>query len=304
MSIIGITGGTGFVGKHLSNLLISQGHELIIFTRNPSSKKDQRQISYANWNLEERKCDVAALQQLDVMVHLAGEGIADKRWTTERKQQIVDSRVKGTQFLSQQLIEHAPHCHTFIAASATGFYGPDNGGKSFTEDALPYSDFLGDTCAQWEAATMKNAGKIRTVILRFGIVLGKECGAFPAFAKPMYMGVMPILGSGKQIVSWIHVDDLAAMIYNTITHTSIVGIYNAVAPYPVSHKQLMHTIAHIMGGWKLPISVPAILLKIVIGEMSIEVLKSCTVSAQKMLDTGFTFQYDKIDKAVTAILAQ
>jgi uncharacterized protein len=305
MNVIGITGGTGFVGKHLADLLLGKGYEVIIFTRSAHKSSRKENLSYAQWDAQNGLCDIDALQKLDAAINLAGAGIADKRWTGSRKQEIRDSRVKGTDFLVEQLQKHAPNCKTFIAASATGFYGPDHAGAiPFTEDAPHSNDFLGNTCSEWEAASQKAAAFARTVILRFGIVLGKESGAFPKLAQPLSFGIMPILGSGRQMVSWIEIHDLARLIVYMLEQGNLSGIYNAVAQNPVTHLQLMKTIAYVKGGIKIPAPAPAFLLKLILGEMSEEVLKSSTVSAQKTTETGFQFNHEDILTTVMAICLQ
>ena len=286
MKTIGIVGGTGFVGTYLSDMLVAKGYQIIIFTRN-TSQRPKEGVKYAHWDPYKQLCDEAAISQLDAAVHLAGAGVADQRWTDARKKEIVDSRVKSTDFLLSQLTKNAPRCNTFVAASATGFYGPYTDGQApFTESAPAHHDFLGETCRQWEEASNKAAGHIRTTILRIGIVLGAESGAFREFVKPMKFGIAPILGGGRQMVSWIEVTDLARLFVYALEHTTISGIYNAVAPQPVTHKVLMQTIAGIMGGVRIPVPAPALVLKIMLGELSIEVLKSCNVSDNKILYAG------------------
>lgn len=303
MSTIGITGGTGFVGTYITRLLAQQGHNVVIFTRNPQDHTPQANIEYAGWNPSESFCDTAALARLDGIIHLAGAGVADKRWTDARKKEIVDSRVGATNFLIAQLKSHAPRCKTFVAASAIGFYGPDrSGAKQFTEDTAPYTDFLATTCRQWEAASLQATTFARTCIIRIGIVLGAESGAFPEFVKPMKFGIKPYLGGGRQVTSWIQVEDLARLFVYAAENSNMAGIYNGVSPHPVSQAALMDAIARHMGGIRIPAPVPAFVLKIMLGEMSIEVLKSCTVSAAKTLSSGFRFNYPAIDKAVEAIL--
>lgn len=304
MTTVGITGGTGFVGGHLTRLLVSKGYKVVIFTRDAKNKRGDANVSYARWDADQQACDADALQKLDAMVHLAGAGVADKRLTESRKKEIVDSRVKATNFLLEQMKTHAKKCTAFIAASATGFYGADApGGAPFTEDAKPCGDFLGETCRQWEAATGKAAASMRTCILRIGIVLGNEGGAFPQFVQPMAFGALPILGSGKQIVSWIAVTDLAGLIVYALENNQMSGIYNAVAPAPVSHKALMQTISRIKGGFRIQAHVPAFILKIALGELSEEVLKSCNVSASKTLSAGYRYQYPDLESTVKALLS-
>ena len=303
MKTIGIIGGTGFVGTYITNLLAARGYSIIIFTRNVNRRNPNQLISYAEWDAVSRKCDTQAISKLDAAVHLAGAGVADKRWTIDRKKEILDSRVNSTEFLHSQLSSFAPQCKIFIAASATGFYGPSQHGQpAFTEIASPCNDFLGTTCRLWEESSLRFSDHYRTVVLRIGIVLGKESGAFPEFIKPIKWGIMPVLGSGDQVVSWIEVSDLAGILLYALENEKMSGIYNAVAPQPVTHRALMQASASVMGGIRIPVPVPAWLLKIMLGELSIEVLKSCNVSAQKITDAGFTFRYSDIHTAVKNII--
>ncbi len=305
MKTIGIIGGSGFTGKYITELLVKNGYSVIIFTRSTKGIPNTTQVMYAQWDWVTGTGDVEALKRLDVAIHLAGAGIAEKRWTTQRKKEILDSRVNSTNFLLEQLKLHAPDCKTFIAASATGFYGPDNPGNSaFTEDASPATDFLGNTCRDWENASKRGATFMRTAVLRFGIVLGKEGGAFPELAGPMKFGIMPILGNGKQVVSWISVEDIAGIVLFAIEHEGVSGIYNTVAPNPATHKQLMQTISRLRKGFAIPAPVPAFVLKIMLGELSIELLKSCNVSAKKIQDAGYKFAHPEISGAIGSILAK
>lgn len=305
MQTIGITGGTGFVGHHLTELLKNQGFKVIIFTRDMHKLSRRENVKYSFWSPAEKKFDITYLRQLDAIIHLAGAGIADKRWTKKRKEEIVKSRVKATHFLIERLKEHAPQCKTMIAASAIGYYGSDKKEHiPFREEAEPASDFLAQTCKKWEAETKQAENFLRTVIFRFGIALGEDDGAFRQFSKPQSFGILPILGNGRQMISWIHVDDLCRLILWALQHEEMKGIYNAVAPHPVSSKRLMDTIANLKGGVKLPVPVPAVLLKIGLGELASEALKSCTVSAEKLTQTGFQFQYPDIKTAVRHILGK
>lgn len=303
MKIIGITGGSGFIGKHLTGLLVNNGFKVIIFTREHMEKASHENISYTYWDATKGKCDLNEIRRLDAIVHLAGAGIADKRWTAKRKKEIVDSRVKSTQFLLSQLKTYAKNCKTIIAASAIGFYGPDRDGlPPFTEEASAYHDFLGDTCVAWEKESQAAHNIIRTVILRFGIVLGKESGAYPQFANPLKFGIKPVLGGGQQVVSWVHIDDLCNIIVHSLGNDKMKGIYNAVAPNPVTQKGLMNAIASAKGGLNIPIPVPAVLLKVLLGGVSTEVLKSCTVSSNKVTSTGYNFSYNNIQSAVNNLV--
>jgi uncharacterized protein (TIGR01777 family) len=300
---VGITGGTGFIGHHLCTLLKEQGHDVVIFTRSPMKQHDVPHVHYAYWDPYQDKFDLIHLQKVDAMIHLAGAGIADKRWTEKRKEEIVHSRVHTTNFLVAKLKEYGENCKALLSASAIGYYGPDRPGHSFFKESdSHYNDFLGETCEKWEEQAHKAEGFLRTVIFRFGIVMGREDGMFAELSRAASVGVLPILGGGKQMISWIHADDLCRMMIQAIQNEDIKGVYNAVSPHPVSQRQLMRTIAKVKGGLKIPLPVPKFILKTMLGEMSSEVLKSTTVSAEKTLKAGFELEYDTIEKAVREIL--
>lgn len=300
MKTIGITGGTGLVGRVITRLLVNKGYRVIIFTRHLRPESDG--VSYAYWDANKQDISIAALQQLDGIIHLAGEGVADKRWTPQRKLQILESRTIGTSFITNKILQHAPNCKVFVGASAIGYYGADKGGRPFTETDNASTDFLGSTCKAWEDASQSIEGKIRRVLIRIGIVLSTEGGAFKEFAKPVKFGLAPLLGGGKQTVSWIHIEDLAALFVYALENGKMQGAYNGVTPVPVAQSQLMYSIRKNSKGISIPIPVPAFVLKIMLGEMSIEVLKSATVSSHKTEQAGFQFQYTTINKAVAALL--
>ncbi len=303
MSTIGITGGTGLIGTHISKLLLSKGYDVIIFTR--GGNKVNEKLQYAHWDPSKNECDIESVKKLDAVINLAGAGIADKRWTAKRKKEIEDSRVQGTTFLISTLKEHARSCNIFIGASAIGFYGTDSiPPVAFTENSPHAEDFLGNTCMQWEEAEIQASTFLRTVIFRFGIVLSKEGGAYTKFAHPQSFGIVPILGNGKQIISWIHIYDLCNMLLFAMENSPINGIFNAVAPKPVSNKELMKMIAKEKGGIKILLPVPSFVLKIMLGEMSEEVLKSTTINAGKIINAGFSFKFNTIPDAVKDLETQ
>ncbi len=289
MAIIGITGGSGFVGRSLTAKLSRDGNEVIIFTRNKNTSK-----GFAHWDAARGEIDHDALGKLDAVVHLAGAGVADKRWTAARKKEIYDSRVSGTRFLVESLKKYAPNCRTLVSASAIGYYGESKGDAPFTEDAAPANDFLGRTCVDWEKETQKAEDFCRVVMLRTGIVLGKGGGALPELTKTFPLRIAPILGSGQQWVSWIHLDDMVGLYVFALQNSSVSGAYNAVAPQPVAHRALIDALVKAKGGPFLKMPVPAFALKIVLGEMSVEVLKSCAVSSGKIEGAGYGFQFSNV----------
>lgn len=305
MQTVLITGGTGMIGQSLAKQLLANGYEVIILTRNPK-RSSRPNLSYAKWNIEKEEIDEEALAKVNCIVHLAGEGVAEKRWTIKRKQAIVDSRVQSGNFLVKVLQKNKYQVTTFIAASAIGWYGPDTShslANGFKETDTADNSYLGNTCKLWEESTapIANMG-IRLVRLRIGIVLHKNGGALAEFLKPAKFALAPILGNGQQIISWIHFQDLCRMFQYAIENNTLHGVYNAVAPHPVSNKKLVFTIAKNTYPIYFPSMVPAFLLKIILGEMSIEVLKSTNVSAQKIQEAGFVFNYPNIEQAITHLI--
>jgi uncharacterized protein (TIGR01777 family) len=299
MAVIGVTGGTGFIGSALTPLLLKAGHEVIIFSRSPRPPANiAAGVRYGLWNPATEDTDAALWANVEQVVHLAGAGVADQRWSKGRKAEIVRSRVQGTQFLLATLRKHAPQCKTLVAASAIGYYGPDKkGGAPFSEEDLPAADFLARACIAWEEEIFRATDFLRVVALRTGIVLGKGGGALPEFTRAFPMHIAPILGSGKQVVSWIHEGDLVRLYEYMLTEEKITGVYNAVAPHPVSQRALMDALVKAKGGTFLKPPVPAFALKIAMGEMSVEVLKSCTVSAAKVVSAGVQFLFPTIEEA-------
>jgi uncharacterized protein (TIGR01777 family) len=305
MQTVLITGGTGMVGQALTNTLIEKGYEVIVLTRTPK-RSSRLQLSYAEWDVKNQYIDPAAIKKATIFVHLAGESVASKRWTTKRKQEIIDSRVQTGQLLAKVLQENKHQVHTFISASAIGWYGPDNEksrDQGFSETDPMDNSYLGTTCGLWESSTdsIKVLG-IRHIVLRIGIVLNKRGGALAEFVKPAKFGLATILGKGNQIVSWIHQIDLCNIILFAIENKQIEGIYNAVAPNPVSNKELTLTVASKYFKHHLNINVPVFILKIMLGEMSIEVLKSAKVSSKKLQQQGFEFNYSNIIEAIDNLL--
>lgn len=290
------------IGKALTEHLLDKGYKVVIVSRrkiNPSKEN----VGYAWWDVDEGRIDESAIKDSAFIIHLAGAGVADKRWSKKRKQEIVESRIKSSALLVKALQEIPNNVKAVVSSSAIGWYGPDPiipNHKPFEENALPKNDFLGNTCKAWEESIEPIANlSIRLVKLRTGIVLSNNGGALVEFKKPIKGGVAAILGSGKQVVSWIHIDDLCRLYIQAMENSAMRGVYNAVAPHPVNNKALtMHLAKAIKGSFFIAVNIPSFMLKLALGEMSIEVLKSTTVSAAKVKESGFHFVYPTIEAAV------
>jgi uncharacterized protein (TIGR01777 family) len=305
MDTVLITGGTGLVGRALSRLLTEVGYRVIILSRRSGTATDNELISYAQWDVTRQTIDVAALQQADYIVHLAGANVADKRWTNSRKKEIINSRTRSSELLYKSLEQHPNKVRKVISASATGYYGEDQG-HAFIETDAPGTDFLGTTCVLWEESVLKikQLGK-KIVILRTGITLSRDGGALKEFYKPLKFGFATILGNGEQYISWIHLHDLVRLYLSAIVNHELEGIYNAVAPNPVQHKELVMTMAQVAKGKSfISVYVPSFALKMALGEMSIEVLKSCQASSAKVQTKGFVFSYPTIKSAMEKIFQE
>ncbi len=308
MSTILITGGTGMIGTALSEMLTAKGHRVIIFSREKSGSANGA-TTIAHWDPYKGLIDAEAVKAADFIIHLAGAGVADKRWTARRKKEIVESRTRSSELLVKALKEIPNKVQAVISASGIGWYGPDPAipnPRPFVETDPVDEDFLGETCRLWEAsiAPVRDIAR-RLVIFRIGLVLSNTGGALAEFRRPVKLGVAAVLGSGRQVMSWIHVDDLCRLFLQAMEDGSMSGAYNAVAPQPADNKTLTLELARrIKGRYFVPVYVPSFVLKLVVGELSIEVLKSATVSAVKTRQSGFQFLYPSIQSALDNLTAR
>lgn len=292
-----LTGASGLVGTALQKQLKLLGYAVNILTR----KKTDKPNTYV-WNVYQQTIDPKCFEGVDAVIHLAGEGVVDEKWTAKRKQQIIDSRVKSTELLLEQ-IKKLPNqqIKTFISASAVGFYG-DGGENLLTEENLPGTGFLADCCQKWEEAVSKAEKlQIRTVKLRTGIVLSKNGGALPQMDKPIKFFVGAPLGTGKQWVPWLHIDDMVNMYIAALENNNMQGNYNAAAPLPVTNKTLTKCIGKCLNRPIWPFSIPSWVMKLILGERALAVLMSSKTSAQKIIDTGYTFAFERIEDALKNI---
>ncbi len=299
MGKILITGVTGLVGQHLAKTLVEEGKEIVGLSRKENLNAD---IPLYKWNIKEAFVDERALQGVDTIVHLAGASIAEKHWTYKQKELIYNSRIHSTNLLANTIIENDLPVKTFISASAIGIYG-NRGEEWLCEESSPEKNWLARVCADWEAALEPlTEWGLRTACARIGIVLAKNGGALSKMLPPIKKGINPVLGSGEQIYSWIHIDDLTGIFMHLVNQPNLLGTFNAVAPNPVPFKTFVKSIENALGKKTIKPPTPKFALRFAMGEMSQIVLDSAKVSADKIIEKGYVFQYPELDEAMQAVL--
>ena len=288
-----ITGATGLVGTALQESFNEQGYEMLLASR--GKPKDER---YIQWDIENGFAEPDRLEGLDAVVHLAGESVFGLRWTDEKKKAIRDSRVLGTRSIVEAISKLKDRPKVLVAASAIGFYG-ERGDEEMTESAVAGDTFLADVSKQWEseARRAEDAG-IRTVLLRTGIVLSKDGGALGTMLTPFKLGVGGVVGSGKQWMSWVALDDHIAAINYAIENESLRGAVNATSPQPVTNQEFTKTLGEVVYRPTL-IPMPEFVVSMVLGEMGDELLLTSTkVLPKRLLDAGFEFKYPALKAAI------
>ena len=288
MTKILITGGTGLVGKRLTEMLVDKNHEVVILSRNPSHKNEFK------WDLSTNYMDENALKNTDYIIHLAGAGIADERWSAQRKKVIIDSRVQSANFLFDKINELKIDLKGFISASGVGFYGAITSDKIFKETDKAGDDFLADVCIKWEQAAQQFSAKnIPVTILRTGIVLAEKGGALDKMKTP----IISPLGSGKQYLPWIHLNDLCEQ-YIDAVEGNLIGVFNAVAPEHHTSASFSKALAKSIKRPFVGICVPAFMLKLLFGELAVILLEGSRISAKKVTETNFKFKFPTLKKAL------
>jgi uncharacterized protein len=299
MKNILITGGSGLVGSRLTEILTQKGYNVAWLGR---SKKAGSQVQTFLWDTDFKTIDTAVFEYTDVIINLAGAGVADKRWTPKYKEEIYTSRVNSTRFLVDCLISRPHHVETFINASAAGIYGNHFNEPATEETPSPIS-FLAKVCRDWEAeADRLTAEGIRTAMIRTGIVLSQNEGFIGKLRTPILCYAGSALGSGQQLISWIHIDDLCDIYLAAVENSHIRGPYNAVAPVPVSNKELTRLLAKQLGRPLIFPNIPVFFLRLALGEMSEMLVGNQPVSARKIQDTGFTFRFEQAEEAIKDLI--
>ena len=290
-----ITGGTGLIGRNIIQESASQSFSFSILSR---AGKSIPGIKSYFWNPDSDFIDVDAIKNAEAIIHLAGAGIADKRWTDKRKKEILNSRVKSSELLYNTLASTSNNVNVVVSSSATGIYG-DTFGSIVSEDNLAEHDFLGMVCQEWESAISKiESLGIRVVILRTGFVLSTEHGGLPVLTKLVKNFLGAALGNGKQYIPWIHIEDLCEMYVRAVQDENMQGVYNAVAPRPETNNDFMKTLAHILCRPVWPLHVPAAIVRLLAGEKSSLILRGQRVSPKKILDAGFEFRFPDLTSAL------
>lgn len=296
-----ITGGTGLIGSHLTKLLLANKYSVSHLSRTP---KENGAVKTYAWDIEKQEMDTEALATADYVIHLAGAGVSDHRWTKSYKQEIMQSRTASARLLYKTVNGLKKHkIKAFVSASGINIYGDDTGSAEIIESSPHGDNFLAEVCEKWETAAdrMGELG-MRVVKLRTGMVLSNQGGALTKLIKPIKLGAGAALGSGQQYVSWIHIDDLCRMYQTTIEHETYEGVYNAVAPQPVTNEELTKVAAKLLNKPLFLPNVPAFALKLALGEMGNIVLGGSKVSSQKIEEVGFQFQYRSIEAALKNLL--
>lgn len=295
---VAISGATGLIGTALRESLAADGVGILALTR----QKSLPPLETISWDVDRGRFDATALGSVDAVVHLAGEPIA-QRWTEASKNEIRRSRVESTKLLVEGLksLERKPK--VLLSASAIGFYG-DRGDETLTESAPAGKGFLPDTCQEWERAAMEAMGLgVRTAVLRTGIVLSTKGGALGKMLLPFRLGLGGPVGTGRQWMSWIHIDDLVGAIRHILSQEDVMGAVNGTAPHPVTNAEFAQTFGRALSRPAF-LPAPGFGLKLVFGEMASMLLEGQRVLPKKLEETGYTFQFPELGPALADILAR
>jgi uncharacterized protein (TIGR01777 family) len=293
-----VTGASGLVGKRLCAELERDGAEVIRAVRRPIGPQP-RELS---WNPDFNQIEAAKLEGVDAVVHLAGENISEHRWTDVFKQRLRDSRLRGTRLISETLAKLTIKPRAFICASAIGYYG-SRGDEQLTESAAPGDDFLAHVCRDWEEACQaaRDAG-IRVVNARIGVVLSADGGALKKMLTPFKLGLGGRIGSGRQYMSWISLDDLSSVLQFALANESLSGPVNAVTPNPLTNAEFTQTLGHVLSRPTL-FPMPEFAARLAFGEMADALLLSSTrVVPQALTQVGYHFKYAELEPALRHLL--
>lgn len=296
-----LAGGTGFIGKALTEKFLQKNYELTILTRSAAHPKSAEKVRFVSWDtsrqggLWEKEIDGA-----DIVINLVGEPIAQGRWTAARKKKLRDSRIQSVQAIHRAIEKSTQRPKVLLNASAIGYYGP-RGDEILDENSHAGTGFLADLCKQWEEEAMKaEALNVRTIRLRIGVVLERNGGALAKMVPPFRMGIGGPLGNGKQWMSWVHLQDLTRLILFLLEHSEAFGAFNATALNPVKMNEFAKTLGRVLHRPAL-FPVPGFVLKVLLGELSEMLLTGQCVLPQRAIQLGFSFQYPTLESALQAV---
>ena len=294
-----ITGGSGLIGKLITEELLARGYVVNHLSRKQGNNP---QIKTYLWDIAKGEIDGHCIDGVDTILHLAGTGIAGKRWTPQRKKEIIESRSKSIELIYQLIKSRPNNVTTIISASATGYYG-NRGNELLTEERMPGTDFMAQCCIAWEKAVDQGRTLgLRILKFRTGLVLHKGGGALPSIAKPVKFGLGIPFGSGRQWIPWVHWQDVVDMYCYGIENINLSGAYNMAAPNPVTNKQFIKTLAKQLHRLVWPLlKVPKFIFKLLLGEMAIIVLGSAKVSVEKIEKEGYGFKFPVLQSALKDI---
>jgi len=296
-STVLIAGGSGVIGKYLTSLLLEHDYKVVHLSRNANQFGVVRVF---RWNPEKRIIDPLVFEGVDYVINLTGENIGKTRWTTDRKNEIVRSRIEPASLLFKTIAENHIRIKAYISASAIGYYGAVTSDRIFTEEDPPGKDFMGTTCRKWEESTDLFAQDgIRTVKLRTALYLERTNTALVKMTETGKLGFLVRVGNGHQYMPWIHIADICSIYLKAIEDENMNGAYNAVSPQHTTHDEFMHVLAHVLD--KPLMRVPALTVRLRFGEMSDVVLKGSRVSAQKIINSGYKFKYSNLKDALSEV---
>jgi len=297
-----ITGASGLVGTRLTELLLAKGYEVNTVGRQTADDRPQKNaVAQFTWEIGSGMMDTKAFEGVSAIIHLAGAGVADRRWSDERKKEIIDSRVKSAKLIFDFLRNNKHEVKTFISASAVGYYG-NCGDELVTEERKAGKGFLAEVCKQWEQSA-KQFSKlgIREVRCRIGIVFSKNGGALPELTKTIPLGVASYFAKSNLYYPWVHIDDVCGIMIHALEIENVNGAYNTTAPLPLPMKDLMKEILAAKKSRAVLVPAPPFAIKLALGEMSEMLLSSQRCSAEKILKSGYKFRFEEIEDALKEI---
>jgi uncharacterized protein (TIGR01777 family) len=297
MAKVLISGGSGLLGKAISEILLKNNDEVVWLSR---EEGQYNSIKKYKWDVEAKFIDERAFENVEHIIHLAGAGIADKKWSEDYKKEIINSRINSSALIYEYIKKLNIPIKSFVGASAVGFYGARSGEELINETEKPINDFLSNTCVAWEHSynPFKELG-IRTPIIRIGVILSKNGGAYKKMVTPFKYNLGCSIGSGKQYFPWIHINDVANIFVYALKHEALKETYNAVGSEHVNMNVFSKQLAKSIHRFTFLPNVPTFILKLVLGESHLMITEGLKISNQKINDTGFKFEFEKLSDALS-----